>query len=355
MDGVTMRKRLLLRAVLPGVAALVALTPAPAAWVENMYSRDLYPMWQGPLTTVSNLVPVALLDVLLLGAIGCGGWRAWWLVRAPRGRRLRMWSATLTDVVGVGAIVYVVFVGVWGCNYQRQPLTEKLDYRAERVTADSLLALARESVGRLNALHAGAHRVGWPALNRLRDTLGPPFHRLDRFLGRGRPTVLGRPKTTLLAPYFRSAAIDGMIDPFFLETLVNSEVLPFERPFLVAHEWVHLAGYADEGEANFLAWLVCLAGDEASRYSAWLFLAPHLWRALPTAARLEVGSVLEPGPRRDLAAINERVGQAQPVVSRYARNVYDRFLKAHRVEAGVRSYDAVVRLVLGVRTGGQLE
>ncbi len=349
-----MRKRFLLRAVLPGVATLVALIPVPARWVENVYSRDLYPMWQWPLTTISNLVPVALLDLLLLVAIGCAGWRVWLLVRVPRGRRLRMWSTTLADSVGVAAIAYVMFIGVWGCNYQRQPLTEKLDYHAERVTADNLLALARESVAQLNALHAGAHRVGWPALDRLRDTLGPSFHRLDGFLGRRRPTVLGRPKTTLLAPYFRSAAIDGMIDPFFLETLVNSEVLPFERPFLVAHEWAHLAGYADEGEANFLAWLVCLAGDEGGRYSAWLFLAPRLWRALPAAARLKL-SVLEPGPRRDLAAIDERVGRAQPVVSRYARNVYDRFLKAHRVEAGVRSYDAVVRLVLGVRTDGQLE
>jgi hypothetical protein len=43
-----------------------------------------------------------------------------------------------------------------------------------------------------------------------------------------------------------------MTDPFFLETLVASDVLPFERPFLVAHEWSHLAGIADEGEANFV-------------------------------------------------------------------------------------------------------
>ena len=40
----------------------------------------------------------------------------------------------------------------------------------------------------------------------------------------------------------------------------------------VAHEWAHLAGYADEGEANFVGWLVCIDAGDAARYSGWLFL-----------------------------------------------------------------------------------
>ena len=54
-----------------------------------------------------------------------------------------------------------------------------------------------------------------------------------------------------------------MTDPFFLEVIVNPDVLPIERPFVVAHEWAHLAGYADESEANFVAWLTCAHGDAA--------------------------------------------------------------------------------------------
>ena len=69
------------------------------------------------------------------------------------------------------------------------------------------------------------------------------------------------PKRSLLGLYFRWAAIDGMTDPFFLEIIVNPDVLPVERPFVVAHEWAHLAGYADESEANFVAWLTCAHGD----------------------------------------------------------------------------------------------
>ena len=107
--------------------------------------------------------------------------------------------------------------------------------------------------------------------------------------------------------YFRWAAIDGMTDPFFLEVIVNPDVLPVERPFVLAHEWAHLAGYADESEANFVAWLTCVqrrrAGPlqrlaRAVRASEQRAAA----RGSPCAGR---GS--RPGPRQDLIAINARL------------------------------------------------
>ena len=65
--------------------------------------------------------------------------------------------------------------------------------------------------------------------------------------------MTGRPKPTLLGGYFHKASIAGMTDPFFLETLLAPDLLDVERPFVIAHEWAHLAGYADESEANFVA------------------------------------------------------------------------------------------------------
>ena len=61
-----------------------------------------------------------------------------------------------------------------------------------------------------------------------------------------------------------------MTSPFFLETLVASNLLPFERPGVIAHEWGHLAGFARESEASFFGLLVCLHGNDAAQYSAWL-------------------------------------------------------------------------------------
>ena len=87
---------------------------------------------------------------------------------------------------------------------------------------------------------------------------------------------MSRPKATLLDFYFRRAGVAGMTDPYFLETLVERNLIPFERPFVVAHEWSHLAGFADESEANFVGWLTCLRGSNADQYSGWLFLYDEL-------------------------------------------------------------------------------
>src|SRR5206468_2607381 len=100
--------------------------------------------------------------------------------------------------------------------------------------------------------------------------------------------------------YFRRAAVDGMTDPFFLETLVADDLLWFERPFVVAHEWSHLSGVADEGEANLLGWLTCVHGSPAHQYSSWLFLYQEVAGALSRANRAELAMRLGPGPSADL-------------------------------------------------------
>jgi len=142
-------------------------------------------------------------------------------------------------------------------------------------------------------------------------------------------------------PYFRWASVDGMIDPFALEVLANPDLLPFEKPFVAAHEWAHLAGYADESEANFVAWLACRRGDAGAQYSAALALIGYAQPRRPLSEALDIG------PRVDLYAIRYRYSRTNETLRFAAREGYDRFLKANRVEKGVESYDAVVQLILG--------
>ena len=152
----------------------------------------------------------------------------------------------------------------------------------------------------------------------------------------------GRPKPTLLGGYFHETAVAGMTDPFLLETLIAPDLLDVERPFVVAHEWAHLAGYADESEANFVAWLTCRRGDAAAQYSAALALIGYV-----SPRRTGLSSALELGPKIDLFAISYRYSRTNQTLRFAARKGYDQFLKANRVERGVESYDAVVQLILG--------
>jgi ElaB/YqjD/DUF883 family membrane-anchored ribosome-binding protein len=254
--------------------------------------------------------------------------------------------------LAAAATLYLVFLAMWGLNYRRVPLDRKLHFDASAVTATSARDAAQLAVSRLNALFAEAHAPAEDEAGAIDPRLAQALARATKELGATGTTVPARPKHTLLDFYFRAAGVSGMTNPFFLETLVERNLLPIERPFVVAHEWSHLAGFADEGEANFAGWLICLRGDAAAQYSGWLFLFGELAGAVPRDDRPALIARLERGPRDDLRAIAARVARdVKPQVSEAGWRVYDHYLKANRIQAGTESYAQVVRLVLGTGLG----
>jgi hypothetical protein len=141
-----------------------------------------------------------------------------------------------------------------------------------------------------------------------------------------------------------------MVNPFALEVLANPDLLPYERPFVAAHEWAHLAGYADESEANFVGWLTCVRADPPSQYSGWLSLYWQIAGELGAAERMRLWDALQAGPRADVQAIVERLRRGQlPLLRNASWRVYDQYLRANRVEEGIRSYGQVITLLLRAR------
>ncbi len=308
--------------------------PLPSGAVERWYSSGFYPRVQHLLTTLSNLAPFSLFDVLCLVAlvslalllyrsVHTAGWR-------------RGVARTAREALAAASVIYLVFLTTWGLNYRRVPLTEKLAFDAARTTPDAVNRLAARTVDSLNRFYAGAHRTPTDlgALARAFQSAQDALH--------GPQIVPGRPKWTLLGGYFHNAAVAGMTDPFLLETLIAPDLLDVEKPFVIAHEWGHLAGYGDESEANFIAWLTCMRGDEGAQYSAWLGLLGHA-----RATDRNVFKELDVGPRIDIFAMSARYFDTPRLLRFAARESYDKYLKANRVAKGVESYDAVVQLIVG--------
>lgn len=329
------------RVLLIVIAVAAALVPTSPAGVERWYSTGLYPRLQALITPASNRVPIALLDIAaaVLLAIAVAAF-----VRRLRSTGVRRAaSSTAVSAVCAAAGLYLVFLGMWGLNYRRLPLERKLSYERSRITREAAISLANMAASHMNAGYTAAHATPWSM-----GSLEQPFASAQRALGADRLAAPGIPKPSLLTLYFRRAAIDGMTDPIFLEVIVNPDVLDIERPFVLAHEWAHLAGYANESEANFVAWLTCVRGNELARYSAWGAAYQHAASALPRDIQRML-TPLDPGPRADLRAMAARYSRSSPIVRRAARGVYDSYLRANRVAEGIGSYDAVLRLMLGTR------
>ena len=339
--------RIWLQLTIVGLAALAALAPISGETIERRFSTALYPAIQRVVTPASNLAPFALFDLLtvagavLLVVALVRGIRA-----ARRERRIAPLGRSLARIVTAAAIVYLMFLALWGFNYRRVPMTERLVMERAAPDEAAVALLGLEAVQQMNALYEEAHRLGWNGDPRADAGLIDAFMSVQRRLSDADPAVPGRLKQTLYGPYFRWTSVDGMVNPFALEVLANPDLLPWERSFVAAHEWAHLAGYADESEANFVGWLTCVRAGVPAQYSAWLYLYWQVSGEVTAADRMRLRDALDAGPLRDVEAIVDRLRRGQLRLLRNASwLVYDQYLRANRVEEGIRSYGQVVTLL----------
>ena len=337
----------------PGLVALAvaaAVAPLPAAIVDRWYSGRFFPLIQPVITAASNLVPFAMFDVLLLTVVA--------IVLGILFRTQRAWSRGRWRALGQGtaglmvlaAALFLWFWIVWGLNYRRIPLDERLARSSATSPDDAVSALAVRAVMEVNRLHDPAHAAGFGDAFEREPRFRSAFDATLRALGHAARVEPGRLKRSVAGPYFRWAGVDGMISPFTLEVLRNPDLLPFEQPFVAAHEWGHLAGFGDEAEASFIGWVTCMHGDTPMQYSGWLFL---LWQAraeVAAAQRAQLDQTLADGPRRDMRAVVDRLQRGtKPELRRVSWAAYDQYLKANRVDEGVQSYSRVLELLAQTR------
>jgi hypothetical protein len=331
-------------------ALMCAFAPLPAAVVEQRYSVGFYPHLQRSMTPLSNLLPFAILDVLLVGltvativTLTQGIREAW------QTRMARKLFRTVAHLAAIGAVLYVLFLLLWGFNYRRLPMPARLVLDRAAPSSDDVVQLGMKAIEEMNRLHTAAHAETFGAEWR-NARLRAAFAEVQRALSDATPAEPGRLKRSLLGPYFRWTGVDGMVNPFGLEVLANPDLLPFERPFVAAHEWGHLAGYAAESDANFVGWLTSVRASPAAQYSGWFYLYWQISGEVSDRDRVRLNAALARGPRDDINAVIARLRRNEiPALQRASWKVYDQYLKANRVDAGVRSYGEVVSLILRAR------
>ena len=195
-----------MQAALVVAAVGAAFVPTPAPVVERFYSTGAYLAFQPLLTSAANLVPIALLDVLI-----CGGLLLFTIkfVRSVREGWLRTLVHLLRRTVVWASALYLVFLLAWGLNYRRLPLAGKLRFDPSAVTGDAARDFAYLAAHELQRLHEPAHRSEWPVSGALEASLAGSFAKtLDQIGVPGHVTV-GRPKRTALDWFFRHGGGGG--------------------------------------------------------------------------------------------------------------------------------------------------
>jgi len=171
------------------------------------------------------------------------------------------------------------------------------------------------------------------------------------FASFGLPTF-GEPSVKELRPqgFLYRLNTSGFYNPITGECNVEADLHLLQIPFVKAHEWTHAQGITDEGDANFLAYWICIMSDDPSyAYSGhlayWRYLMRDLKKNFPEHYE-EVQQKVIVGVRKDLAEIYESINKYPEFMPRFRDQVYNTYLKTQGISDGMASYNRIVIMVV---------
>ena len=258
-------------------------------------------------------------------------------------------------LVNLALSLYAAFCLLWGVNYYADDFCDKSGISPAPVAYEDLVSVTRYFADQ-TALCADAVPRGadgtYAAPRAETLALAPTLYEglYDEFPFLRIP-VDPAPKPVFFSRVMSAMGFTGVYFPFTGESCLNTDFPAATFPATVAHELAHRRGVASEQQCNFLGVLAAVRSDDpAYRYSGWLTGFIHLSNALysvdPDLWR-EIRFSLPASVDADLRASNAYWAQYEDKpVAKASDRVYDTMLKSYGETLGMRSYGAVVDLLV---------
>jgi hypothetical protein len=344
------RSDLLLTLLLPVQLLLLwGLRQSPDL-VENIYSTGIYPYMSLIPRYLFGWIPFSIGDIFypLIGLLALR-----WVYK--NFRRLRYEPLAILLRVGAAAsLVYFVFHLLWGFNYYRVPLHQKLDLGRD-YTDEQLIAMTERFLERANRAHeelgyADTVKIDLPysqteIMKRSTNGYDNLQKEYPNLAYRGRS--IKKSGWSLGLTYM---GYSGYYNPFSGEAQVNRLIKSYRFPVVSCHEIAHQLGYAAENEANFLAALATLANDDPYfRYTGYIFTLRYLVNEMARRdieAYREMVKRIHPGILKSYEEMRKFWASYENPLEDLSKAFWNQFLKANNQEKGIMSYSYMVALVI---------
>jgi DNA-binding transcriptional MerR regulator/low affinity Fe/Cu permease len=308
---------------------------------ETIYSQKIYPKIARVISAISNIFPFSLDDlfyVLLVVTIVI-------LLLLTLFKKISLKKAGKI-VVNVLATIYILFYVLWGFNYFRENLNNRLELAAQIPDTNVFIQQLETLIENTNNSFCSFEMFDKKEIDSL---IEESYKHLSATLKIDYPSGKRKDKKITFSRFFAQAGISGYYGPFFNEVHVNTNVLPLEYPFVLAHEKAHQFGITSEAEANFYAWLVCIqSSSKQIKYSANLhILRFFLYQGYQLEKYPEIISKLDENVKNDFQRINENWERLRnEKVDKVASKINDTYLKTNKIENGIEDYNGVVKFVM---------
>lgn len=333
--------------------ALWLFVPPPTVWIDTYYTGGLYAALASVLVPLSGGVALPVTPILLALLLVVA------VLSASRARKPRGGWRTLGRWLGRGALaglsLYALFILIWGGNYGHTPIESRLGLSTEAAPT-TLEHVAFAEVLSNVIRQDGQAPPDWDA------DLAAGMASLERVITalEGRPVTLPRHvKLTPPGALLFTGQATGLMVPWTLEAYVDGSLPYAYRLATALHEAAHIAGYAGEAEADFVAAVAGLTSDNASvRYSTAVtfFARSAPYNLLPERYQAIVNYLPE-RYTRDLEALRaayERFRAPEPL-ARLQTGFYHGYLRSQRVDEGVADYGRAITLLMAAKRDDVLE
>ena len=362
--------------------SLITLTKLIPLW-GFIYTTRIYPIIGSLLSPISGLFPFALGDLFIALSIVWVifypiyeiKWRKqlakrFFFLAAKRGCYPKK-KVVFGRVAEYLLWVYAWFYIAWGLNYSQPNIYCRTGMKPVEVSeakfrefayryADSINYLSEERRVKSEETAFDDHResqfngmVDDGLKNRVRDTVLKGYNEIGAKEGINAPfNQHPHAKTMLFTPLSSMSGVTGSMGPFFCEFTLNGDIRPHDYPAIYAHEFAHLLGIANEGEANFYSYIVCTASsDKAVKFSGYYHIFFHVLRNVFDILGEKEGEKFLKYIRPEIIQLaksdrNYWLSKRCKVLDAAQDFIFDLYLRGNHVAEGRKSYSGVVGLIL---------
>ena len=345
--------------------SLITLTKLIPLW-GFIYTTRIYPIIGSLLSPISGLFPFALGDLFIALSIVWVffypiyeiKWRKqlakrFFFLAAKRGCYPKK-KVVFGRVAEYLLWVYAWFYIAWGLNYSQPNIYCRTGMKPAEVSEAKFREFAYRYADSINYLSEEFNGMVDDGLkNRVRDAVLKGYNEIGAKEGINAPfNQHPHAKTMLFTPLSSMSGVTGSMGPFFCEFTLNGDIRPHDYPAIYAHEFAHLLGIANEGEANFYSYIVCTASsDKAVKFSGYYHIFFHVLRNVFDILGEKEGEKFLKYIRPEIIQLaksdrNYWLSKRCKALDAAQDFIFDLYLRGNHVAEGRKSYSGVVALIL---------
>ena len=345
--------------------SLITLTKLIPLW-GFIYTTRIYPIIGSLLSPISGLFPFAVGDIFIALSIVWVifypiyeiKWRKqlakrFFFLAAKRGCYPKK-KVVFGRVAEYLLWVYAWFYMAWGLNYSQPNIYCRTGMKPVEVSEAKFREFAYRYADSINSLSEEFNGMVDDGLkNRVRDAVLKGYNEIGAKEGINAPfNQHPHAKTMLFTPLSSMSGVTGSMGPFFCEFTLNGDIRPHDYPAIYAHEFAHLLGIANEGEANFYSYIVCTASsDKAVKFSGYYHIFFHVLRNVFDILGEKEGEKFLKYIRPEIIQLaksdrNYWLSKRCKALDAAQDFIFDLYLRGNHVAEGRKSYSGVVGLIL---------